>query len=184
MGRRGKGQHMSINFNNEGYFDETAYKALLNVQKGNIMNNYIKTGEVWEIESTNGNMYIAVIIADDGNVVNFIRLIDSDTSNSDFEVNCRGIMYGSSRMVQYCFCQKVKTYIRTLSGEEYEEIMQKVADSLGIEGTERVIEKVIEKEAEPVELEVIAFDAELEKTKAQLEVYKDLYEKLLQKMVG
>lgn len=171
-----------LKYNADGYYDPTAYMALNNVQKGESMKEN-RTGEIWEIELSEGNIFYAIIIADDGNIVNFIRLIDEATKNSDIELNCCGIKYASSRMVQYCFTQKVVLFTRKLTDDEFSDILQKVADSLGIEFIWEEL-GVIEKASEPVKYEAISFDAELEKTKAQLEVYKDLYESLLQKMVG
>ncbi|MEY8366272.1 hypothetical protein AALA22_11595, partial [Anaerovoracaceae bacterium 41-7] len=68
-----------------------------------------------------------------------------------------------------------------LAFEEYAEIMAAVAESLGI--SQQVIEKEVVKEVEVVK-EIPCDNIELERTKAQLEVYKGMYEGLLKGLIG
>lgn len=173
-------------YNSSRYYDPTAYMALNNVQKGENMDN-LKIGEVWEYMPQNRNeTFYVLVLADDGNIVTFIRLIDSETDKTDIEIPCRGMMYASSRMIQYGFSTCFEDYVKTVPETDFQDVMDKIAANLGIKL--KVVEKVVEKEiyTEPVEQisEVPSFDVELERTKAQLEVYKGLYESLMKQMIG
>lgn len=173
--------------NNEGYYDPTAYIALNNVQKGEYMN---RTGEIWEV-NTGDRYYRAIVVADDGNIATIIKLLDADTDNSDF---CIRSKYGCSRMLMFAFTQNFVQFIRKLTDEEFHEVKSKVAISLGIHT--KTVEKIVEvkpseediqklKEAIKKEQpQIMASDIELEKTKAQLSVYKSLYESLMQQLIG
>lgn len=173
--------------NAEGYTDPTAYIALNNVQKGEYMGIENRIGEIWEMANTNGKgITTGLIIADDGNVITFLGMVEEQNKKHDLEIKCRGMMYASSRMIGYKFVQSLENYVRKVTDEEFDEIMGKVAEALNIEST--VIEKVVEKEAfiphdAPI-AEDVSYKMELERTKAQLEVYKGLYENLMQQMIG
>lgn len=160
--------------NGSGYVDPTAYKALLEVQKGEPMEN--RTGELWEVTNNKGYVNECIILADHGKVCTILQLIDEDNGYSDIQVNCRGIKFTDSRKLQYCFDNACTGFIRKLSEQEFEAIMKKVAASLGIKA--QVVEVV--KEVEIVkETEALPDNLELAKVQAQLEVYKGLYEDLL-----
>lgn len=171
-------------FNHEKYYDPTAYKALSNVQKGEMMNlNDNRTGEIWDVSTKNGMDYKALVIADNGQVVTFIKLVDEETNNCDFSIICQGEKYGSSRMIQHTFTQFCESFHRKLKDEEFQDIMDKIARSLGIES--RVVEGAVKEEASGTATELDpSAQRDLEITKAQLGVYKSLYEDLLQKIVG
>lgn len=165
--------------NGSGYVDPTAYAALMEVQKGERkMDN--KTGELWEITTKEGYNKECIIIADRGSYSTVLCLYDEPRRECDIKVNCRGMKYTSGGMPQYAFDSKITEFIRKLSDQEFEEIMDKVADALGMN---RVVEVPILSKllSQPVavETEPIYTAVELERTKAQLEVYKGLYENLL-----
>ena len=169
-------------FNHEKYYDPTAYKALSNVQKGEMMNlNDNRTGEIWDVSTKNGMDYKALVIADNGQVVTCIKLVDEETNNCDFSIICQGKKYGSSRMIQHTFTQFCETFLRKLKDEEFRDIMDKVAGSLGIESKcelKGTVEEFI-----PLPEPDKFTEMELEKTKIQLEVYKGLYDDLIKKVM-
>lgn len=161
--------------NKEGYYDPTAYIALNNVQKGEIMN---RTGEIWEV-NMGDKYYKAIVVADDGNIATIIKLVNEDTNNSDFSIRKN---FGCSRMLMFVFTQNMVQFIRKMTDEEFQEVKSKVATSLGIHA--QTVEKIVEVE-KVVEKEVgSTSDVELERTKAQLEVYKGLYDNLMKQMIG
>ena len=163
--------------NSEGYYDPTAYMALNNVQKGEYMN---RTGEIWEV-NTGDKYYKAVVVADDGNIATIIKLMDVDTDNSDF---CIRNKFGCSRMLMFAFKQNLVQFIRKMTDEEFHEVQSKVAISLGIHT--KTVEKIVEveKPVEAVKAVEAVNDMELIETKAQLSVYKSLYESLMQQLIG
>ena len=160
--------------NKDGYYDPTAYIALNNVQKGEIMN---RTGEIWEVNVGNG-YYKAVVVADDGNIATIIKLVDVDTDNSDF---CIRNKFGCSRMLMFAFTQNMVQFIRKLTDEEFHEVQSKVAISLGIHT--KTVEKIVEKPVDSVKADE-GQSIELLEVKTKLSVYKSLYESLMQQLIG
>lgn len=178
-------------YNSEGYYDPTAYQAINSVKKEEVRlkNMRSRVGEIWECEFPHRTESVPVlIIADDGNVVTFLRLVDEKNDKHDIEVVCRGKMYASSRMIQYTFDQSIVSFERIVSDKDFKEIMDKIAASLGFES--KVLDHCENKDTNPEPVFIphaepdIFTEMELERTKAQLEVYKSLYENLMQQMIG
>lgn len=118
-------------------------------------------------------------------------LIDERRDTCDISLNCRWIMYADSNMLQYTWYNRFVSYIRTLNAAEFEEVKETVADTLGIGRIETVkVEKVVEtveveKEPEKVQNEDYSGCVlKLERAEAQLEIYKDLYRELLEKVTA
>lgn len=155
-------------------YDDTAYKALTNIEREE--SEMDRTGEIWEIEYASGRLKEAVILSDYDGLCQCIILTDEWNDKCDIELNCRGRRYGCSRMIQYSFDNRVTGYIRTLTDDELDDIQMKVAEGLGIE--------VQEEHDNSTEVERVANDPhtelELAKANAQLEVYKNMYNDLLQ----
>lgn len=171
-------------------FDFTAFSALRNIEKEERkMNN--KTGEIWNIEMSNGNIREALVVKDNGDSCIILLLTDTSNSSCDIEVNCRGRMYTSSKRIQYCFEDKFGNFIRKLTNAEFKDVQVKVADSIGIKPKEVLVGKPSDDEHElkkmladtkkrQIILQPQDGNVELERIKAKLEVYKDLYTELLQ----
>lgn len=158
--------------NGSGYVDPTAYKALLEVQRGEKMEK--KTGEIWEQETNKGYMREVIVLADHNGCCTILQLIEGENPHCDIKVNCRGEKFTDSKKLQYCFDDSLTSFIRKLSDEEFSTILNKVANSLGIK--QKVVEVVKEVKTETP---VANHHLELEKTKALLEEYKGLYSDLL-----
>lgn len=87
-------------------------------------------------------------------------------------------MYADSNMLQYTWYNRFVSYIRTLNAAEFENVKETVADTLGISRIETVkVEKVVEQNED-----YSGCVLKLERTEAQLEIYKDLYRELLEKV--
>lgn len=140
-----------------------------------------RTGEIWDVSNKNGMDYKALVIADNGQVVTCIKLVDEETNNCDFSIICQGKKYGSSRMIQHTFTQFCETFLRKLKDEEFRDIMDKVAGSLGIESMCEL--KGNTEEFIPLPEPDKFTEMELEKTRIQLEVYKGLYDDLIKKVM-
>ncbi len=67
--------------NQSGYYDETAGKAILNIEREKKMNN--KTGEIWKTQATDGTEYSVVILKDHGAIVSALRLKADTDPNSE-----------------------------------------------------------------------------------------------------
>lgn len=162
-------------------FDHTAFEALRNIEKEenkmDKMDKKDKTGELWEIETASGYVREVIVVKDSGESCIILSLTETKGSNCDIDINCKGMKYSSSKRLQYCFSDKFKSFVRKMTKDEYESVMDKVRVSLGIKQTVEVI-----KEHVP---EVIRADEshELAAVKAKLEVYEKLYTELLQKTI-
>ena len=171
-------------YNSEGYADLTAYNAIRNTDNPN-------PGELWNIEQTNGIQKQCVVLSCGNNTAVVLHLVEENRETCDISLNCRGMMYADSNMLQYAWYNRFVSYIRTLSAAEFEEIKSVVAGTLDISRIETVkVEKVVEtveveKEPEKVQNEDYStYVLELKRAEAQLEVYKEMYHELLEKMTA
>ena len=96
-------------------YDDTAYKALSNIEK-----EENRTGELWEIEMSNGMVKEAIILSEHENLCQIIILTDDYNEYCDIEVRCRGEQYACSQMIQYAFDRRIISFIRKLTEEEFE----------------------------------------------------------------
>ena len=173
--------------NGSGYYDPTASEA---------MNNYInesltmKSGEVWEIKMNNGKYQDVLILAVNGSVATCLNLLERYESNL-IEVICQGVRYVDTRKLQFTFQDQAVNFIRALSDDEFDKVMNSVAMKLGID-TKTVIQKVevpvevkeapkkaaIEMTADTIRFNKVDSE-ELIMAQAERDIFKDLYEKLL-----
>ncbi len=171
-------------YNSEGYADLTAYSAIRNTDNPN-------PGELWSMELANGEQRQCIVLSSGENTAVTLCLRDERRETCDISLNCRGMMYADSNMLQYTWYNRFVSYIRTLNAAEFEEVKETVADTLGISRIETVkVEKVVEtveveKEPEKVQNEDYSGCVlKLERAEAQLEIYKDLYRELLEKVTA
>ena len=188
-----------IRRNGSGYCDPTAFSAISNYIKGEKVKkvNKMKQGEIWEIHMSNGTYRNAIVLAAHDDIAQIVQLGDASNSHS-IEVNCQGIMYTDPRRVQYTYNDTFTNYIRTLKSEEFEQIMNAVADYLGLSAqtAEEAVEPVNYQEDfnDKVRKSAVEFTAngltfnpiesdELIRAKTERDVYKGLYEKLLESVM-
>lgn len=166
--------------NQSGYYDETAGKAILNIEREKKMNN--KTGEIWKTQATDGTEYSVVILKDHGAIISALRLKDERTGNDDVEVVAGAKMYADCRKVHFLRYSALTGFVRTLSDAELRDIRIKVTDALDLGDAAEIVEK---KPAEKVETRGGADSASqrLVEVTAQLEVYQKLYNELLARVV-
>lgn len=165
--------------NGSGYVDPTAYKAIKQEDKNEIVNN----GEVWEITQNNGfKKYVVVLSAHKG-YATVLQL--SEDNYGGYPVNCKGVMYTDCGKLGYCFTDKFESYIRSLTDGEYQDLMANVAVKLGLPAGEQTaeVEKVIEKPVEIVK-EIVKPDAETEKALTQAQTERDIYKSLYQDLIS
>ena len=159
--------------------DSTAMTALRNIEKegGNMAS---RTGEIWDIEMASGDTKEGIIIADHGSICTILLLQEMDNGKGDLVVNCRGEKYTDSRRVQYCTSRKAVQFIRKLTDSELTEIKDKIVKTFGIEPKKVIkeIPAVAAAQNDKAEIKHIP-NMELECTKAQLELYKTMYNDLL-----
>lgn len=179
-----------INRNGSGYVDLTAYKAIKNIIKSEEKTMELYKGDIVDFELNNGLSKEAIILSMHDNYSSILVLSDKVRS---YSVNCRGMKYIDPGMVQYVFNDKITGYIRSMSDQEYADIMQAVVDALGYEAPVKEVLKEVVKESEPEFIPPAAtndlpFDnairEEMAQLKAERNVYKELYENLISSMIA
>lgn len=183
--------------NGSGYVDYTAYKAMKNIEKEvNTMEH--KRGEIWEYATSN-EMEIkkALVVSADfrakDRYISIIMLLDEAPDNEECIVpitTTGGVMYADCRMVSFARKDRIGNYLRTASEKEMKKIDEKIAMCLGFE------HKPFEVHCQNTEIEELrnmvksqqillpsADTEELAKAKTEAKIYKDLYEKLLAKVM-
>lgn len=186
--------------NGSGYADPTAYKAILNYQKGeNIME--FNRGEIFEYSTNNGESKKALVLSADfrkeSRYISILVLQDEPKGMVNVPIRTAGgIMYADCGLVSFCTNERLGDYLRVATDEEMQQIDESVARCLGIE--QKTAEIIKEVPVLPMESKtVISADAikteqklaveaveELAAAKAEANVYKNLYEQLLARMIG
>lgn len=191
--------------NAEGYRDETACRAIIAVareeriksrklQEDKNMGTENKTGEVWRTRTVTGTEKIVLVVADHGPLAYVIHLAEEGI-HTDIEVNCEGLLYGSSDKMYYVPYRNFEEYLRTVSDEQLADVKNKLAASIGIEP--QIVEKEVIREvptetpsaavpAEPEKVHDVTEVQELtiraERAEALLEEYRELYKNVIEKI--
>lgn len=166
--------------NGSGIVDYTAYRAITNISKGE---QTMKAGDIWEVEMNNGTSKEVVILAARNGYCTVLVLGDY---NDGYPVISREQKYTDVGRVQYIFNDSFTNFVKQLSDVVFADLKAAVAEALGIEQktvevpVETVIEKVVEV---PVPMRCSDSTAELVAAKAEANVYKNLYEQLLGKLL-
>lgn len=192
-----------IRKNASGYYDPTAYLAMSNYireekeQKKKMAMAKPNKGEIWEIQQTNGAYKTVIVLAAYDDVSVILQVSEKGSSNS-IEVNCQGIRYTDPRKIHYSFNDQFINFARELNQKEYDDIMDAVADALGLDSgtsyddSENVPEVITgdltllnvpecrESCNDSLDIEAVK---ELERTRAERDIYKGLYEKLFKQMM-
>ena len=185
--------------NGSGINDYTAYKAIMNTEKGaNKME--IQKGEIYEAKRTDGKFMNVIVLAVHSDVCNVLALTD-EMHEGSMKVICQGEKYTSAHRIQYVFNSQLRRFIRKLKDDEFAEIMDKVAESLGIESeitenkqevecykteNEKLKEEIYDLECKLEDAREYQTQREEENEKKALyaDFYKEMYEKLLEKVIA
>lgn len=153
--------------NGSGYKDYTAYQAMTNCLKGY---KNMRQGEILETEKQDAIGYV-VIIADHGNFNTGLYLYDEPGfGDGSIEIKTNKIMYADPRMVSFVHSDRLKKLVRKLNEDKLQEIRLKVGKALGFSN-------IVQENSEKNNLEI-------ELITAEKEVYKELYEKLLEAVLS
>jgi hypothetical protein len=179
--------------NGSGYVDPTAYKAIKKYQEGEEME--YKRGDIVWYETYGGKFKQALIVSGDYRRNNMyqsiICLTEEPKTEDSVPIVCGGMMYVDCGMVSFAPLDRINDYIRTASAEEMAQVDAILAKNLGIEQKKLELPdgKVAKTQADTVaivetKLNYAKANEELMQAKAEAGIYKDLYEKLLAKMIG
>lgn len=171
--------------NASGYYDPTAYKAL----KGVIENMEIKRGDIFFIENRkyiedysvirNDASRPAIIVSNDtgnkfSNVVEVVYLTTQDKKPlpTHCDVMCRIPSTALCEQVQTVSKERIGDFIRTCTDKEMQAVNECIKVSLGLSDSE------IQAPAAPVA------SADTVQLTVERDLYKRLYEQMLEKMIG
>lgn len=196
-----------IRYNGSGYYDETAYKAMKNMDRGGThkmsdINNYT-TGEIWEMEATNGITKEVILIQCFGNYAAVLTLMDNEPKQNALAVKSLSLKYTDCGRLGYCFYDKLTNYIRTLSDGDIAELKRSIADALELPMPEMLESPQLEKQVETDSaLKAAILDSEATQKKCEelrekptnaeykatsmtreRDIYKNLYEQILDKVI-
>lgn len=166
--------------NASGYYDETAYKAIREV-----MSMESKVGEIWTMAlNTKDQVRQFLVLADHGNFVTGLPLYDIEREEHDISVLSRIRMYSNSAMISYSFADRLIEFVKRISDDELNSILRNIAESLGINSTHVFIAPV-DIPTEPLKAMVLPPDdnTEILRLETQLNLYKELYNDLLDSVV-
>lgn len=188
--------------NGSGYVDLTAYHAMENVLRGENQMEFNR-GEIFEYKTNNGyEIKKALVVSADfragGRYLSIIVLIDEPKGVINVPIVCEGMMYADCGMVSFATNDRLGNFIRKATEAEMAQIDEGIAKCLGIEPKVVEVEKIVEVPTIPVESTIemtadgvhaeskLAIEAveELAAAKAEANVYKNLYEQLLARMIG
>lgn len=186
--------------NGSGYVDFTAYMAIKNyVQDGEAKMEY-KRGEIFEYSANGYDTKKALVVSadfrKDGRFISVIVLSDEIKGENMVPVVCGGQMYADCGMVSFATNDRLGNYLRTASKAEMELVDEGIAKCLGIEP--KIIEKPVEVSVDNTEkieefkrqlkeqqlVPVQSDSTKMAALKAELNVYRGLYENLLAKVIS
>lgn len=196
--------------NGSGYYDPTAYKAMINAEKGEDEMK-IYEGEIYEVQRNDGRFMEVVIIAVHEETSNILILSDKNSDGST-RVICKGEKYTDANRICYIFNDQIRTFIRKMKDEEFAKILDDVRNSLGIkqstmfefEWSEKVVKLesridslIRQKEDLLNKIEYLEYNAkeqaeessgehenEMYKLQVERDFYKEMYNKLLGKLIA
>lgn len=179
---------MDLLRNGSGYVDITAYKAIKNVERNMNMAN-CKRGEIFEVRMTNSDeIRKALVVSADfrtGRTWQSVLILMDEQKQEDWvPVVCRGMMYADCSKLSYIDSNRLYSYIRTATEDEMAAVDAMIAEYLGLklENKAECVPGIIEY-TEPVQM-LSDNSEELAAVKKEAEIYKDLYNQLLEKLIG
>lgn len=198
------GKKNDIRYNGSGYYDETAYKAIRNIDRGGTASMEYNKGEIWEIETANGTTREVFLVQCFDDYAAVLTLIDSQPNHTYMQIKSQDLRYIDCGRLGYVFYDKFVKFIRMVSDEELKEVQYHIASALDLpapEATETAESApapvVAEGEADTAtqleddapkskcELQQLLMDSalELQGMTRERDVYKELYNQLLGKLL-
>lgn len=121
-------------YNQSGIKDETAYRAITNINGGNANMNGtdINKGEIWEVENGTGTKYVVVLGCFERYAAT-IMLQEQEPGSNAVRVRAHGIMYADAGRLGWTFYDKVVAFIRALTDDEEAELRRAIGAALDLE---------------------------------------------------
>lgn len=172
--------------NAEGYVDITAYLAMKNFDKERKNKMEFLKGDLFTY-NINGEEKMALVVSSDirktDKYINVIVLNDEPKGMLYFSVTTpSGIKYADCGMVSFSLTTRMGNFLKSISFDEMKRIDEGILQMLGLDYLQK--EKVVEKPIEVIKGGSETCAAELAQAQAEAKVYKEMYEKLLEKVMG
>ena len=159
-------------------------------------------GEIWEIETANGTTREVLLVQCFDDYAAALTLVDSQPNHTYMQIKSQDLRYMDCGRLGYVFYDKFVKFVRMVSDEELKEIQYRIASALdlpALEMTEAAEPALTPETAEmdtatqpqddapesQCELQRLLMDSalELEGMTRERDVYKELYNQLLGKLL-
>lgn len=137
-------------------------------------------GSVWQYENNKGVVKLCIVVSSNkrknDKYISNLSLCDDARSSDDIKVSVNGVIqFAQPRMIGTCKSDQMIRKVGMASGSEMQRIDAAILDALGIVAPE--------KETDEPKAVVQVDDNQVVELKAKLEVYKELYNELMKKVV-
>lgn len=129
--RGGKFTYRDLAFNAQGYYDETAYKAIKNIQEEKIMSEFYN-GDIWTMQKADGRIYEVLILATHGNYATVLTLLDREPQENCVTIKSKATMYADTGKVNYVFYDKLLDFVKAMPEPDFVKVLRKVGTSLNM----------------------------------------------------
>ena len=108
-----------LNRNGSGYYDETAFKAFMDIAK---------PGDIW---TTQYGQSTVLILRNQGTFCNCLTLLNQYKHSRMMEVNGNMTYYTDPAMIHYLFNEKLGRFVQQLPEAEFAAVMEAVEGVMG-----------------------------------------------------
>ena len=159
-------------------------------------------GEIWEIETANGTTREVFLVQCFDDYAAVLTLIDSQPNHTYMQIKSQDLRYIDCGRLGYVFYDKFVKFIRMVSDEELKEVQYRIASALDLPASEmsdtakEQVAAVLVMESDTAtqpqlqaetecELKQLLMDSalELEGMTRERDIYKELYNQLLGKLL-
>lgn len=165
-------------YNEEGYKDPTAYKAM----KGYNVNNEWVRGDIVEIETNTGYLNEYVLISCHEEYATGLLLKDEPNKENDHNVMSRTAKHCDVGKLTPCYYNRINKLVKSMDDGAFNTLLARVAQCLGTElkANSDPVVKVVTKEVKVDDPRARAEqEIKIAKIEAERDVYKELYMQLL-----
>jgi mRNA-degrading endonuclease toxin of MazEF toxin-antitoxin module len=166
---------------------QTAFLRICHLTKNTEVKVMYKRGDIYEVETQKMGLTIkreAIIVSNDDRLltdkyISMIILNDKKYTDRDVMVHCRGEKFVLCGLVTFIPVKKLYSYIKSVSEQELKEVDKSMASALGL--TEEL--KIPYEQAFPKVEPVYGESEQLVAAQTERDLYKRLYDDLLDKML-
>lgn len=121
--------YFGLNRNGSGYFDSTAYKAIMSMAKA---------GDIWTVNDGRDEV---LILKNQGTFCNCLSLTDKCNDPQCIEILSAGAMYTNPGMVKYVFNQRLGAFVQRLPEDEFAKVREAAMEMLDFGGNAAIRRK-------------------------------------------